>query len=83
MGQRIKLGDAEYDVENLSAKAKAELSSLQFVVKRIEELKKNAIFASANKKKLYKYFETGDDRQQIWFSFRRRLRRNLKCPKSQ
>jgi hypothetical protein len=40
MGQKIKVGEVEYEIENLSTKAKAELSSLQFVIKRIEELKK-------------------------------------------
>ena len=50
MGQKIKLGDVEYDVENLSVKAKAELSSLQFVVKRIEELKKMQSLLQQTKK---------------------------------
>ena len=38
MGQKIKLDDMEYDVENLSDEASATLASLQFVTKRIQEL---------------------------------------------
>lgn len=38
MGQKIKLDDREYDVENLSDQAKAALASLKFVSARIKEL---------------------------------------------
>ena len=38
MGQKIKLDDKEYDVENLSGKAKATLASLQFATTRMQEL---------------------------------------------
>ena len=38
MGQKIKLEDKEYDVENLSDQAKATLASLQFAMTRMQEL---------------------------------------------
>ena len=38
MGQKIKLDDKEYDVENLSDHAKAALASLQFATIRMKEL---------------------------------------------
>jgi len=38
MGQKIKLDDKEYDVENLSDQAKAKFASLQFANNRINEL---------------------------------------------
>ena len=38
MGQKIKLDDKEYDVENLSDQAKATLASLQFATSRMQEL---------------------------------------------
>lgn len=38
MAQKIKIGEDEYDVDNISDTAKATLKSLQFVVSRIEEL---------------------------------------------
>lgn len=38
MSQRIKLGDKEYDVDNLSKNGKATLTSLQFTTQRIQEL---------------------------------------------
>ncbi len=38
MGQKIKLDDKEYDVENLSDHAKAQFASLQFATKRFQEL---------------------------------------------
>ena len=38
MGQKIKLEDKEYDVENLSDQAKATLASLQFATTRMQEL---------------------------------------------
>ena len=38
MGQKIKLDDKEYDVENLSDQAKATLASLQFATTRMQEL---------------------------------------------
>ena len=38
MGQKIKLDDREYDVENLSDQSKATLDSLQFTTSRLEEL---------------------------------------------
>ena len=38
MGQKIKLDDKEYDVENLTDKAKAALALLQFATTRIQEL---------------------------------------------
>lgn len=38
MGQKIKLGDKEYDVENLSDEANATLASLKFATTRIQEL---------------------------------------------
>ena len=37
-GQKIKLDNKEYDVEDFSAQAKASLLGLQFAVARIEEL---------------------------------------------
>ena len=38
MGKKIKLGDNEYDVENLSAKARANVVALQFADNHIAEL---------------------------------------------
>ena len=38
MGQKIKLDDKEYDVENFSDQAKATLASLQFATTRMREL---------------------------------------------
>ena len=38
MGQKIKLEDKEYDVENLSDQAKAALTLLHFTNTRIQEL---------------------------------------------
>ena len=38
MGQKFKLEDKEYDVENLSDQAKATLASLQFAMTRMQEL---------------------------------------------
>ena len=38
MGQKIKLDDKEYDVENLSGQAKATLASFQFATTRMQEL---------------------------------------------
>ena len=38
MGQKIKLDDKEYDVENLSDQAKATIASLQFATPRMQEL---------------------------------------------
>ena len=38
MGQKIKLDDKEYDVENLSDRAKTTLASLQFATQRLQEL---------------------------------------------
>ena len=38
MGQKIKLGDKQYDTENLNDQARASLASLQFATTRIEEL---------------------------------------------
>ena len=41
MGQKFKLGDKEYDVENLenlSDQGKATLASLQFATTRVQEL---------------------------------------------
>ena len=38
MGQKIKLDDKEYDVENLSDQAKAALALLQFATTRMQEL---------------------------------------------
>lgn len=38
MAQKIKLDDNEYDLENMSASAKAQLASLQFATQRIQEL---------------------------------------------
>lgn len=38
MAQTIKLDDTEFNVENLSDKAKITLASLQFATKRIQEL---------------------------------------------
>ena len=38
MGQKIKLDDTEYDVENLSDQAKQTLASLQFATTRMQEL---------------------------------------------
>ena len=38
MGQKFKLEDKEYDVENLSDQAKATLASLQFATTRMQEL---------------------------------------------
>ena len=38
MGQKLKLGENEYEVETLSDQAKATLASLQFADTRIQEL---------------------------------------------
>ena len=38
MGQKFKLEDKEYDVENLSDQATATLASLQFATTRMQEL---------------------------------------------
>ena len=38
MGQKLKLGENEYEVENLSDQAKATLASLRFADTRIQEL---------------------------------------------
>ena len=38
MGQKIKLGDKEYEVENFSEQAKAIIASLQFANTRMQEL---------------------------------------------
>lgn len=38
MSRKIKLEDVEYDVENLSERAKATLASLEFATARIHEL---------------------------------------------
>ncbi len=38
MGQKIKLDDGEYEVENLSDQAKAYIATLQFTDTRLEEL---------------------------------------------
>ena len=38
MGQKIKLDDKQYDVENLSDQATAMVASLQFAITRIQEL---------------------------------------------
>lgn len=38
MGQKIKLGDKDYDVENLTDQAQATLTSLQFATTRMQEL---------------------------------------------
>ena len=38
MGQKIKLDDKEYDVENLSDRASATLASLKFATARMQEL---------------------------------------------
>ena len=38
MGQKIKLDDREYSVENLSDQGKATLASLQFTTTRMQEL---------------------------------------------
>lgn len=38
MGQKIKLDDKEYVIENLSVQAKETLASLQFTSARIQEL---------------------------------------------
>jgi len=38
MSQKIKLGDKEYDLSDLSDKGKATLASLQFATLRIKEL---------------------------------------------
>ena len=38
MGQKIKLDDKEYDVENLNDQAKAALALLQFATTRMQEL---------------------------------------------
>ena len=40
MGQKIKLDDNEYEVENLSDQAKITLASLQFATTRMQELKR-------------------------------------------
>ena len=38
MGEKIKLNDKEYEVENLNEQAKATLATLQFVTKRMQEV---------------------------------------------
>lgn len=38
MGQKIKLDDKEYEVENLSDQAKATLASLNFATTKMQEL---------------------------------------------
>jgi len=38
MAQKIKLGDAEYEVENLSDQAKAYIATLKFTDTRLQEL---------------------------------------------
>ena len=38
MGQKIKLDDKEYEVENLSDQARATLASLQFATTKMQEL---------------------------------------------
>lgn len=38
MSQKIKLDDREYEVENLSDKARATLASLQFATTKMQEL---------------------------------------------
>ena len=38
MGQKVKLGEKEYDVENLSDHAKVTFASLQFATTRLQEL---------------------------------------------
>jgi len=38
MGQKIKINDQEYDVENFSDQGKATLGSLQFATMRMQEL---------------------------------------------
>jgi len=38
MSQKIKLGDKEYDVNNLSEKGRTTLASLQFATQRLQEL---------------------------------------------
>ena len=38
MGQKVKLGEKEYDVEDWSDRAKATLTSLQFATTRLQEL---------------------------------------------
>ena len=50
MSQKIKLDDKEYDVENLSDKAKSNLIYFTFTTKRIEELRSlNALLQRAKK----------------------------------
>jgi hypothetical protein len=39
MSEKIKLGDKEYDVENVSDQAMVWLGSYQFTTKRLQELK--------------------------------------------
>ena len=38
MGKKVKLGDKEYEVDNLSAQAKEKIKLLQYTNKRIQEL---------------------------------------------
>lgn len=38
MGQKIQLGDQEYDIENLSEQAKSTIANLKFATNRIQEL---------------------------------------------
>lgn len=38
MAQKIKLGEEEYEVENLSNQAKATVASLEFATARMQEL---------------------------------------------
>ena len=41
MGQKIKLEDQEYEVEDLSDQAKVTLASLQFATTKIQDLYEN------------------------------------------
>lgn len=50
MGQKIKLDDKEYDVENLSDQAKVTLNLLLFTDKRIQELLDNRALLQRAKK---------------------------------
>lgn len=47
---KIKLGDKEYDLENLNELEKQTLESLQFSVRRIKELKRMRILLQQAKK---------------------------------
>ena len=55
MGQKIKLDDNEYEVENLSDQAKATLASLQFATTRMQELSNMQALLQRAKKS---YFES-------------------------